>query len=80
MDHVPELDAVPSKLDEPLARDGSAEVLVSMPIRERCFTSVTTADNDEYVIDHKVDKQSVMEMLHRSGHLKLDIEAVLNRE
>jgi len=49
-------------------------------IRDRGFTSVTTADGEEYVITHDSDKQSVMEMLHQSGHVKIDIETVSNRE
>ena len=49
-------------------------------IRERGFTSVTTADGEEYVITHDSDKQSVMEMLHSSGHVKMDIEQVTERD
>ena len=49
-------------------------------IRDRGFTSVETASGDEYVIAREGDKNSVMEMLHQSGHVKIDIETVSNRE
>jgi len=49
-------------------------------IRERGFTSVETADGDEYVIAREGDKNSVMEMLHQSGHVKMDIEQVTERD
>jgi len=49
-------------------------------IRERGFTSVETSDGAEYVIAREGDKNSVMEMLHQSGHVKIDIEQVTERD
>jgi hypothetical protein len=49
-------------------------------IRDRGFTSVETASGDEYVIAREGDKNSVMEMLHQSGHVKIDIEQVTERD